>query len=87
MANAAITTVPVSGRLTGAVAPPLARLTAFSSSAARPTPAPRPTTEATRPITRASSSTLPNTWRRSAPRQRSSASSRVRWAIRMVNVL
>ncbi len=51
------------------------------------TPKPSPTSEAITPTTVDSSSTEPSTWRRLAPRQRSSASSRVRWASTMVKVL
>lgn len=52
-----------------------------------PIPAPRPTIDAIRPITSASSTTDPMTWPREAPIDRSSASSRVRWATMMENVL
>ena len=51
------------------------------------TPRPRPTREATRATITDSSSTELITWRRLAPRQRSRASSRVRWATMMVKVL
>ena len=61
------------------------------SSAFRPpaisTPRPRPTSDATRATITDSSSTEFITWRRLAPRQRSRASSRVRWATMMVKVL
>ena len=51
------------------------------------TPRPMPTTEPTRPTTPASSSTDRATWRRLAPIARSRASSRLRWATRIENVL
>ena len=51
------------------------------------TPRPRPTSEATRATMNDSTSTEVITWRRLAPRQRSRASSRVRWATMMVKVL
>ena len=47
----------------------------------------RPTTEASSPIRSASSITERRTWRRVAPRVRSVASSRVRWAIVIESVL
>jgi hypothetical protein len=50
-------------------------------------PRPRPTSEATTATISDSSSTEFITWRRLAPRQRSRASSRVRWATMMVKVL
>jgi hypothetical protein len=49
-------------------------------------PTTTPTAEATRPTTAASASTEENTCRRDAPTQRSSAISRVRWAITIVKV-
>ncbi len=48
------------------------------SALASPSPRNRPTTEATAPITSASSITEESTWRRVAPSVRSVASSRVR---------
>ena len=54
---------------------------------AKPRPARMPTTEPTRPIVSASSSTEVSTWRRVAPSVRSSASSRARWATVIENVL
>ena len=60
-------------------------------SAIRPapsaTPAAVPMSEATVPMTRPSASTETSAWRRVAPRQRSSASSRTRWATVIANVL
>ena len=52
-----------------------------------PSPASTPMADATSPTTADSASMPRNTWRRLAPTQRSSASSRPRWAIRIVNVL
>ncbi len=46
-----------------------------------------PTVAASADMTTASSSTDDVTWRRAAPRARSSASSRLRWATRIVKVL
>ena len=57
------------------------------SPLAMSTPRPRPTSEATRATITDSSNTEFITWRRLAPRQRSRASSRVRWATMMVKVL
>ena len=57
------------------------------SPAARPIPAPRPATEPTRPTSNDSPSTDRVTWWREAPIARSSASSRVRWATSIENVL
>ena len=54
---------------------------------ARSTPRPTPMAEATRPTVSASSITELSTCRRLAPRARSSASSRVRWATMIVKVL
>ena len=54
--------------------------------AASAMPAPVPTSEATVPY-EALGSTETSTWRRVAPRQRSSASSRTRWATVIANVL
>ena len=51
------------------------------------TPRPRPTVEPIRPTTDASNSTDPVTWRVEAPSARSRASSRLRWATRIENVL
>ena len=51
-----------------------------SSAFARPSPAARPISEASAPITSASSTTEPSTWPREAPSVRSMASSRVRCA-------
>ena len=50
-------------------------------SFARPRPANRPTTDASVPTTRASTTIETSTCRREAPSVRSVASSRVRWAI------
>ncbi len=58
-----------------------------ASSAPTPTPAPSPTTEATTPITSASSTTDTIIWRRLAPMARISASSLVRCATMMEKVL
>ena len=58
-----------------------------SSSLAKPTPATMPVTDASTPITSASSSTERSTWRRLAPIVRSIANSRVRWATVIANVL
>ena len=52
-----------------------------------PRPPSSPRIEASRPITSASSTTERSTWRRVAPSIRSSASSRVRWATVIENVL
>ena len=54
---------------------------------ARPTPASNPMIDATSPSSVASTRTDPRTWRRLAPMARSRASSRVRWATRIENVL
>ena len=54
---------------------------------ASPTPASTPSTEATSPITAASSRVARNTWPRLAPTSRSSAVRRVRWASTMAKVL
>ena len=48
--------------------------------AASATPTPIPAAEASSPISSASSSTLPRTWRRVAPTMRSRPNSFVRWA-------
>lgn len=58
-----------------------------TASPASPVPTAIPATEATRPSSSDSTTTDPKTCRRRAPTQRSRASSRVRWASRMVNVL
>ncbi len=58
-----------------------------SSAFASPRPANSPTSDAPRPITRASTSTEPSTWRRKPPTIRSSPSSRVRWATVIESVL
>ena len=50
-------------------------------------PQPRPTVDPNRPTTNASKSTDRVTWRRPAPSARSMASSRLRWATRIENVL
>ena len=50
-------------------------------------PSPRPRVPPSSPRTSASTSTEPVTWRRLAPRARSSASSRERWATRIEKVL
>ena len=50
-------------------------------------PSPRPSTDAMAPTTAASATTEASTWRRLAPRARSSASSRVRCATRIEKVL
>ena len=50
-------------------------------------PSPRPMVEPTAPSTRASTITIRVTWRLLAPRARSSASSRLRWATRIEKVL
>ena len=55
--------------------------------AASPTPASRPRTDATNPIASASSPTDQSTCPRDAPIARSSADSRVRWAMMIENVL
>ncbi len=65
---------------------PNALSSALSPSAAT-TPSPRPTRDATSPVTAASPSTERNTWRRPAPTRRSSASSRVRWLTVIESVL
>ena len=61
--------------------------TASASSAPTPMPAPSPITDASSPITTASTSTDPIIWRRLAPIARISASSRVRCATMIENVL
>jgi hypothetical protein len=53
----------------------------------RPSPARTPAADAIRPTIADSSRVLRNTWPRLAPTQRSRASSRPRWVIKMVNVL
>ena len=63
--------------------------TALSSAARpwdRPMPAKKPAVDARIPNTKASIRVLPNTWRRVAPTQRSSASSRARCATRIWKV-
>ena len=57
-----------------------------TSSFATRTPRASPMADASSPTTPASASTDRITWRRVAPRARSSASSRLRWATRMVKV-
>ena len=64
--------------------PPLRR--PQKATKASPTPTRKPSKADTRPTTPASTSTEPSTCRRVAPRARSRASSRVRWAIKMPNV-
>ena len=54
---------------------------------AMPTPSTRPTSEASRPITRPSSTTERRTCLREAPRVRNVANSRVRWATVIDRVL
>ena len=54
---------------------------------ARPRPNPTPTSDASNPTSNASPSTEPRTCRPEAPSARSSASSRVRWAMTIENVL
>ena len=66
-------------------APRLAR--SWRRPSATPKPAPRPSSDDSRPSTAASPSTVRKTWPRAAPTQRSSASCRLRWATRMVKVL
>ena len=66
------------------------RLSATNSSLrpiASPRPANSPSTEASRPITSASTITEPSTCRRDAPTVRSVANSRVRWATVIDSVL
>ena len=66
------------------------RLSATNSSLrpiASPRPANSPITEASRPITSASTITEPSTWRRDAPTVRSVANSRVRCATVIDSVL
>ena len=66
------------------------RLSATKSSfrpTARPRPLKRPTTDATKPITSASTITEERTWRREAPIVRSVANSRVRCATVIESVL
>ena len=66
------------------------RLSATNSSfrpTARPRPANSPITDASRPMTSASTITEPSTWRRDAPIVRSVANSRVRCATVIDNVL
>ena len=65
---------------------PLASINAFRPTA-RPYPTASPTMEATAPIVSASTTTEASTWRRDAPMARSSADSRLRWAMRIENVL
>ena len=74
-------TVPVDGRSIPADANTPLR------SFAKPTPAARPTSEAIVPMARASTTTDRSTCRRVAPRARSSASSRERWATVIDSVL
>ena len=57
------------------------------SPTARPYPTARPASDAMVPITIASPTTEVSTWRRDAPSARSSADSRLRWAMRIENVL
>nr|BFE71116.1 hypothetical protein GCM10020092_044170 [Actinoplanes digitatis] len=67
--------------------PPPTELNRYASPKPTPTPAARPSTAATSPITTASTSTEPMTWRRLAPIARISASSRVRCATMIEKVL
>ena len=62
-------------------------LRSSSSPTAASTPSPRPTSEASTPRMRASSSTERKSWRRLAPTMRSRASSRVRWPTMIEKVL
>jgi hypothetical protein len=57
------------------------------SPAARPTPATRPSAEATTPTASDSTIVDTSTWRREAPSARRSADSRLRWATTMEKVL
>ena len=57
------------------------------SPTASPYPTARPASDAMVPITIASPTTEVSTWRREAPSARSSADSRLRWAMRIENVL
>ena len=57
------------------------------SPGAKPIPASTPSTEASRPITNASATTVARIWRRLAPSVRSIANSRVRWATVIEKVL
>ncbi len=74
-------TVPVEGRSMPSAANRL--LITF----AKPIPSATPTAAAPRPIAAASRMTLARIWRREAPRVRSIANSRVRWATVIENVL
>ena len=58
-----------------------------SSPEARPMPATMPIAEASTPTSSASAVTDRSTWPREAPRARSRADSRVRWATRIEKVL
>ena len=57
------------------------------SRPAMPRPPNAPMTDATTPTAAVSATTDPSTWRRLAPRARSSADSRVRWATMIEKVL
>ncbi len=93
MAATRVTTVPTTIEtmmLRGVtVRPPLVREkpSRRARPTARRTPRAAPIAEATTPVMKASMSTDTITCRRVAPRARRSASSRDRWAMRMVNVL
>ena len=76
----------VSAMGTSGIVRPIA-LNSAISPAPSATPRPVPMSEATVPITRPSARTETSAWRRLAPRQRSSASSRTRWATVIANVL
>ena len=88
-ADARVTPTPTSSATTivrGLRArPPVGRsaptaLKSASMALATPSPATRPSSDAARPIVRASPVTVASTWRRDAPRARSMANSRRRWA-------
>ena len=84
--SAAITVRAVSCSVSsGRVNPPAA--SSACSATAISSPNPIPTTDATAPMSPASSTTEPTIWRRLAPTARNRASSRVRWPRRMANVL
>ena len=74
-------TMPASGRSMSI------ELNTASRPLAMPKPAARPISEASRPMTSASTSTEPSTCRRAAPTIRSSPNSRERWATVIESVL
>ena len=76
------TTIPPGGSFVDVVA-----ATTACSPCATPIPASTPRAEPTSPTSAASATVAPNTCPLPAPMQRSSATCRIRWATRIVNVL